>query len=334
MSLPFAEVPTIDISPLFSDDKVAKQNVAKQIDVACRGSGFFYAANHGIDVQALQDVTNEFHRTMTDDEKWNLAIHAYNPANPRVRNGYYMAIKDKKAVESFCYLNPSFNNDHPMIRAKVPLHEVNIWPDEAKHPKFQAFNETYYRNVSHLALHLLRGFALALGKDEHFFDVHFTNECTLSSVALIRYPFIENYPPQAIKTAADGTKLSFENHLDVSLITVLFQTPVLNLQVETPQGYLPIPISGENFLINCGTYMDYITNGYYPAPRHRVLYVNQERLSLPFFVNLNHPSAIDPFVPGGSEEGGGGVKQKNVVVPYGEYLQTELKALIVKNGQT
>jgi isopenicillin-N synthase len=326
-SVQSADVPTIDVSPLFGGGMQAKAHTVQQIDAACRGSGFFYAANHGIDVATLVEVTNEFHSTMTYDEKWELAIHAYNKSNARVRNGYYMAIKDKKAVESFCYLNPSFTKDHPMIKANVPMHEVNVWPDEAKHKGFRAYYEAYYRDVFQLSAALLRGFALALGKDEHFFDSHFTAADTLSSVALIRYPYLEDYPP--VKTAGDGTKLSFEQHQDVSLITVLYQTPVPNLQVETAEGYRSIPTSADCFLVNCGTYMARITNGYYPAPVHRVIFLNEERLSLPFFANLGHSSIIEPFLPHDAD----GVSEE-AAVSYGEYLQAGLHKLIVTNGQT
>lgn len=82
---------------------------------------------------------------MTDEEKWELAINAYNKANSHIRNGYYMAVKGKKAVESWCYLNPAFTPDHPCIRAGSPLHEVNLWPSEEKHPGFRAFCEAYFR---------------------------------------------------------------------------------------------------------------------------------------------------------------------------------------------
>ncbi|WP_249401391.1 2OG-Fe(II) oxygenase family protein [Streptomyces sp. PKU-MA01144] len=325
--MPSADVPTIDISPLFGDDPNEKARVAEAINKACRGSGFFYASNHGIDVKLLQDVVNEFHRNMTEQEKYDLAINAYNRNNPHIRNGYYMAVKGKKAVESFCYLNPSFDDDHPMIKSGTPMHEVNIWPDEDGHPRFRPFCEQYYRDMLRLSTVLMRGFALALGKPEDFFDASLAEADTLSSVSLIRYPYLEDYPP--VKTGPDGTKLSFEDHLDVSMITVLYQTQVQNLQVETVDGWQDLPTSEENFLVNCGTHMAHITHDYFPAPNHRVKFVNAERLSLPFFLNGGHNSVIEPFVP----EGAAG-QAKNEPVSYGDYLQHGLSALIVKNGQT
>ncbi len=322
-----AKVPTIDISPLIGEDSESKRRVAVEIDRACKGLGFFYAAGHGIDVLRLQEEVNEFHRTITDEEKFRIAIHPYNAANPHIRNGYYMAIRGKKAVESFCFLNPSFTTDHPMIKAGAPLHEVNWWPDELAHPTFRAYCEQYYKDVFELSRGLLRGFALALGKNEDYFGPQVIFDDTLSAVSLIRYPHQEEYPPQ--KQARDGTKLSFEDHKDVSIITVLFQTPVPNLQVETPEGWLDVPVSAEHFLINCGTYMAHLTNNYYSAPVHRVKWANIERLSLPFFVHAGNDTVLEPFHPDGKPQGGGSQPMR-----YGDYLQHGLKALIEKNGQT
>ncbi len=322
-----ADVPTIDISALRGDDLAARRRVAAEIDRACRGSGFFYAAGHGIDVQELQDEVHEFHRTMTVEEKQRIAIHAYNAANPHVRNGYYMAIPGKKAVESFCYLNPSFTADHPRIQARTPMHEVNGWPDEPAHPGFRAYCERYYREVFALSRVLLRGFALGLGRPEDYFDPHVILEDTLSAVSLIRYPYLADYPAQ--KQARDGTTLSFEEHVDVSMITVLFQTPISNLQVKTPEGWLDVPVSGDDFLINCGTYLAHLTHDYYPAPLHRVKWVNAERLSLPFFVHAGNDTLLTPFHPDRPSAGG-----LHPPVPYGHYLQHGLQVLIDKNGQT
>jgi isopenicillin-N synthase len=322
-----AAVPTIDISPLFGDDSQAKARVAQEIGQASRGSGFFYASNHGIDVGRLRDEVNKFHAEMTPQEKFDLAINAYNEANPHTRNGYYMAVDGKKAVESFCYLNPAFTPEHPMIEASAPGHEVNNWPDEARHPGFREYGEQYFEEVLDLSLALLRGYALALGKDENYFESYVKHSDTLSAVSLIRYPYLENYPP--VKTGPDGEQLSFEDHYDVSLITVLYQTAVQNLQVETPEGWQDVPASEENYLINCGTFMAHLTNSYFPAPLHRVKFVNAERLSLPFFVHAGSDSLMEPFTPHGEQDPNG-----NLTIPYGEYVQNELKALIVKNGQT
>ena len=320
-------VAMIDVAPLSGDDLPAKMRIAAEIDAACRGSGFFFAANHGIDLVSLETRTSKFHRVLTDEEKRRLAIHAYNPASPRNRSGYYLAVEGRKANESFCYLNPSFDAKHPRIVAETPLHEMNVWPEETAYPGWRAFYERFYWDVFELSSLLLRGFALALGKPEQFFARDFTSADTLSAVSLIRYPYLADYPP--IKTAEDGTKLNFEHHKDVSLITVLYQTAVPNLQALTSAGYVNVPTSEDAFLVNCGTYMSYMTKDYYSAPTHRVAFINAERLSIPFFVHLSYSSVIQPFSP--SEPGGSG---GNASLAYGAYLQKGLLDLIVTNGQT
>ncbi|MDK1288213.1 2OG-Fe(II) oxygenase family protein [Pseudoalteromonas umbrosa] len=323
----FAKVSRIDVSPLFGNDISKKIEVAKLIDQASKESGFFLAENHGLDVQGLAEVTTQFHQKITPEEKWNLAIEAYNPQNKKQkRNGYYMPIEGKKAVQSFCILNPSFTADHPHIQAGTPMHEVNVWPDENKYTGFRNFQENYFREVLDFSKVLLRGYALALGKDEDFFEPYVSQKGSLSAVSLIRYPFLENYPP--VKEAKDGTKLSFESHYDVSMITVLYQSKVQNLQVLTDEGYLDIPATDDCFLVNVGTYMAHITNNYYPSPLHRVKWVNEERLSLPFFLNLDHESVIEPFIPHSNDA------SKNEAITYGSYLQKGLSDLIVSNGQT
>lgn len=327
--LPPAEVPVIDISPLFSEDDIIKRKVASQIDHACRNPGFFYASNHGVDVDKLSKVTHDFHTSMTGEEKRELAIRAYNKDSKHVRNGYSLPIPGKKAVESWCFLNPNFGPDHPEIKAGTPLHEVNDWPDEERHPGFRAFQTEYYWSVFHASLMILRGMALALGKPEKFFDQHFRQDTTLSSVALIRYPYLDPYPP--VHVAEDGTKLSFEWHKDVSLITVLYQSNVQNLQVLTELGYQDIPANEKCFLVNCGSYMDYITKGYFFAPKHRVKWVNEERQSLPFFVNLGQHTHIKPFTVHHEDED---EERDEPIMTYGDYLGRGLKGLIVKNGQT
>jgi isopenicillin-N synthase len=329
--LPPASVPVIDISPLFTSDVATKRDVALQIGSACRDPGFFYASNHGVSVDELSKVTKRFHTQISPDEKKQLAIRAYNPGSKHIRNGYSLPITGKKAVESWCFLNPNFTPDHAEIQAGTPMHEVNDWPDEATHPGFQDFQTRYYWSVFHVSLTVLRGMAIALGKPEDFFNDKFRKTDTLSSVALIRYPFLDPYPAEAIKTAQDGTKLSFEWHEDVSLITVLFQSQVQNLQVLTKLGYQDVPANDDCFLINCGSFMDYITKGYFFAPKHRVKWVNEERQSIPFFVNLGQNTRIAPFTPNNEE------KDEPLDGPpmsYGEYLNNGLKALVVKNGQT
>lgn len=96
-------VPIIDISALFGNNVDEKLKVAGKIDSACRASGFFFASNHGVDIlDDLVKTTRKFHQNLSEEEKWDLAIVAYNKENTtQFRNGYYLPIEGKKAVESY-----------------------------------------------------------------------------------------------------------------------------------------------------------------------------------------------------------------------------------------
>lgn len=322
-----AEVPIIDMSSLFGDNQAEKLATARKIDKVCRGHGFFYVSNHGVDLQELQNKTTEFHQSLTEREKWQHAIHAYNDSNSHIRSGYYMAIEGKKANESFCYLSPKFHKKHYLIQSGLPMHEVNSWPLQEERSDFREYYESFYRNVFNVSSALLRGFALALDKEEGFFEPYFNLYTTLSAVSLIRYPYLKNYPP--VTVAEDGTQLSFGAHQDVSLITVLYQTAIPNLQLEVNGQYHDVPVSEDYFLVNCGTFMAHMTNNYYPAPWHRVKFINAERLSIPFFVNLSYDSVIEPFHPDGE-----GARECNPTISYGQFYQSGSKYLIAANGQT
>ena len=47
-------IPTIDLSPLRGGSDAAKRDVARQIDAACRDTGFFLVAGHGVPADLIQ----------------------------------------------------------------------------------------------------------------------------------------------------------------------------------------------------------------------------------------------------------------------------------------
>ncbi|KEZ72740.1 2OG-Fe(II) oxygenase, partial [Pseudomonas syringae pv. syringae FF5] len=50
------QLPVIDIAPLYGTDTQAWQDVARQIDSACRAWGFFYIKGHPISAQRIEQV--------------------------------------------------------------------------------------------------------------------------------------------------------------------------------------------------------------------------------------------------------------------------------------
>lgn len=284
---------TINIGPLFLNDQNAKRQVARQIDEACRKSGFFMISNHGVDnLNQVWQQTTRFFQTLTADEKQKLAAAKWNPQNKNSYRGFFPSSTNGK--EGFDIGNPTIDENHSSIRNKLPLHEVCVWPDENTLPGFREFFTEYYAKMIHLARVLLRGFALALEKEETFFDDKVQLENTMSTLRLNYYPFSEHTQP--VEIAPDGTKLGCETHKDGCLITILFQPEVGGLQVEDDGMWSELQPSDTNFVVNTGVCMSKWSNNLYNAANHRVRMSNQQRISVPFFVEHSPNTIIQSAV--------------------------------------
>lgn len=101
--------------------------------------------------------------------------------------------------------------------------------------------------MTKLASTILRGFAIASGKEETFFDNKYKYEDCMSTLRLNYYPFLTDISP--VEIAPDGTRLGCETHRDSGLITILFQ-PIEGLQVEdAEEGWIDVAPSQTNFVI-------------------------------------------------------------------------------------
>jgi isopenicillin-N synthase len=125
-------------------------------------------------------------------------------------------------------------------------------------PGFEQFMSEYYFKMVDLAHVLLKGFALAANKPENFFEKLLDKETTMSTLRLNYYPFAESFQP--VQIAEDGTRLGCETHTDGSLITILYQPVVGGLQVESENGWIEMEPSKENFVVNTGKCMSYLSN--------------------------------------------------------------------------
>ena len=52
----FNELPKIDMRRIYSENIEDRKELAKEVGAACRDVGFFYAVNHGVDEQLLDDT--------------------------------------------------------------------------------------------------------------------------------------------------------------------------------------------------------------------------------------------------------------------------------------
>ncbi len=164
----------------------------------------------------------------------------------------------------------------------------NLWPEEM--PEFKQAVETYYREMEHLSSVLYRIFALALNKNEEFFEDKIDKHI---STMRINY-----YPAQA--TAPLPGQVRAGAHSDYDAFTIL-RTGSGGLQVVRRGGdWIDVPTVPNGFVINIGDMLMRWTNDRWVSTLHRVVNPpeesrNKSRLSIAFFHIPNHDVTIDSF---------------------------------------
>ena len=127
-----SSLPVIDMSPLLSrSDSPAKLKVAREIESACRDSGFFYATGHSIapDLLARLDSASRKFFALPESEKLEIrmshggrAWRGFFPVGGELTSG-------KPDIKEGVYFGEELRPDHPRVKAGVPLHGANLFPD-------------------------------------------------------------------------------------------------------------------------------------------------------------------------------------------------------------
>jgi isopenicillin N synthase-like dioxygenase len=258
---PADHIPLIDLAGSFDDPAIRRQ-VAWDIHKACRDTGFFYVTGHGVP-QALMDAQiAETRRLFAQDDA---AKHAVAIERSSCRRGYEGIGKQMLDAGSPADLKESFMlardlaDDHPLVRAGVPMQGPNQWPPGL--PGFREQMTAYQDQMIRLGRHLLGCLALSVDLDADWFDDGLADpQC---GIRLLRYP------PQP--AATDFNRLGAGAHSDWGSITILLQDDLAGLEVRNADGdwILATPIAG-SFVINLGQMMERFTAGLYRANLHRV----------------------------------------------------------------
>ncbi len=277
------ELPLIDISPLRADG-ANLDDVARQIDRACRETGFFYVVGHGVDV-GLQQRLNELSRVFfarPDDDKAEIAMalggtawRGWFPVGGELTSG----MPDRKEG---IYFGEELGPDHPRVAAGVVLHGANLFPTEP--PDLGPTVLAYLESMKAVAHTLAGGIALALGLDRSWFAEHLTAD----PLVLFR---IFHYPPDP----APG-EWGVGEHTDYGLLTLLRQDDNGGLEVRAPAGWIEAPPIENSFVCNLGDMLERMTGGRYRSTPHRVRNTSGVgRLSFPFFFDPGWDVVVPPL---------------------------------------
>jgi len=280
-------VPVIDVSAL-SAGTSARAGVAAEIGQACRAQGFFYVTGHGVDPQIcdrLVAVSRQFfaldHATKMDARmsRGGRAWRGYFPAGGELTSG-------RPDWKEGLYLGSELPDDHPLVRARTPLHGRNIFPSV---PGLREAVLAYLDALTRLGHALMEGIALSLRLEA----TYFADRYTADPLILFR---IFNYPSRPAPVGQD-VQWGVGEHSDYGLLTILWQDDVGGLQVKTPDGWIEArPVPG-SFVCNIGDMLDRMTGGLYRSTPHRVALntSGRDRLSMPFFFDPHFEARVRPI---------------------------------------
>lgn len=276
----FRKLPCVSIAGLRAPDLEERERAAFELLSAARNTGFLYVLDHGVTLARCEQLVELAARYFAQPAETKLEHYiglsrghrGYVPEGEEV---FYGGSRDRKEAFDLSFELPESD---PEVVAGTPMLGPNVWPDL---PGFRDAVSTYYRDVFELGRSLLRGFALAFGLGEAFFD-HLVTKPP-SQLRLIHYP---------ASNVEDG---GIAAHTDYEMFTILLATSP-GLEVRNGAGdWIEAPPLPGAFVVNIGDMLEILTNGELTATPHRVRRVSEERYSFPLFFSCDFHTVVAPL---------------------------------------
>lgn len=302
------EIPVIELD---------SEDAPSAIDRACRTTGFFALAGHGIGSAPRNELLNAARRlfAMPDDDKQLLALTHGGTA---WRGWFPMG---DELTSGIADLKEGFYLGREELPSPVPLHGPNLWPDAV--PELRDAATSWMASMERLGQRVLASMAVGLGLDPQWFRSNLTADPTV----LFR---IFTYPPHPDR-AAD--RWGVAEHTDYGLLTLLAHDGTPGLEVKVGDDWVSVDPDPELIVCNLGDMLDRLTLGRYRSTAHRVRNVaDHDRISLPFFLDPSWDSVVQPLplndgwvAPTERSDRWDRADLANITGTYGEWLLAKVR---------
>ncbi len=286
-------IPNIDLSEIINkglNSDAAKQ-IAKSIKEASEDIGFFTVTNHGIPISKINNLLKTCKKFfyLPEEDKLKIAPKKWNPNTNTVYRGYFPSSVNGK--EGLDIGDPLLKQDMAELLKKEKF-EVNhdmTFLD----PSWQATINNYFDDLHNLGMIIFKTIISSFSSNLSIADRAFQRPKTLSTLRFNYYPK-QDKPVEV--SSQDGVALGCETHVDSGIMTILYQDKKGGLQVQNRHSleWHDVPHDPNAFVINTGLALEYLTNGRMKATNHRVLFNQEERISIPFFFEPSYDFKLDP----------------------------------------
>jgi isopenicillin N synthase-like dioxygenase len=278
------EIPIVDLGPYLADEADALDRLAAELRHAQEEIGFWFAINHGVPHAMIDRAHANLVRffALSETEKRKLGNY-FGPSSTLLASSTINA-NTRPDLNEMLRIVRERPADHPAIRAGLPGHGPNEWPDEALLPGWKAEMLDYYAMTESLGYRLLPAYARALDLPANYFDRLFDDpQWTTRN---------QHYPP----VAAANNQFGLAPHSDHGFLTLLPVTSEPGLEIRTASGrWLPANALDGAIIVNTGEFLNRWTNGRFLATAHRVVPPRQDRYSLAFFFNPSWDTVAEPL---------------------------------------
>ncbi|WP_133406362.1 isopenicillin N synthase family dioxygenase [Parashewanella tropica] len=267
-------LPTLTFSQYLAGGE-QKQDFLKQLRETSKEVGFFYLDGHGLDTSIQKNTFELMHSFFALPAEEKLSIEMKH--SPHFRGysqiGSELTLGEEDQREQFDFMReeptPYINGESPIW---LKMRGNNQWPNQLPHMKQQMLN--FQDKLTNIGVLLLKAFAESLEQDPNTFDASFS-QAPHPHTKIIRYP-----------KQQQGSSQGVGAHKDSGFLTFVIQDEVSGLEVETDDGWLPVPPKPGTLIVNIGELLELASDGYLKATVHRVVspQSEQDRYSCAFFL--------------------------------------------------